>query len=502
MKNSGHELLRVIAHLTLPLLCVLAASQSIAEDLPTVPFADILADLEAAQQQISAGDTSLAEDHQPGGFAISTAAADPKRREFAEIESMVTQCNCDLESHHAATCPECDEAFSSRFHSRWFGGWIQQGVTLNPANPSNRSNAPVLFNDRSNDYQLNQLYLFLGKRAIADGYGWDWGGRVDLNFGTDSRFVTVPGLEENRDRTQRWNGENSLYGLSLPQAYAELATPLGPNGSTIRAGHFYSRAGFESFAAPENFFYSHSYSFSYGQPFTLTGVQWIAQTNRSAVSVAGTTGWDSFENDGETWAVQAGLSRRFNGDRTLISWTTLAGEDYTGIRDAGGSIDAPRVWTSGLLKHDFTNCLYYVLQADYGRQNDAVVILNPSNSTIGFDDGQWWGISQYMVYQYNDRWSTGLRVEWFRDEGNSRAGIPIEYSDGSPAFHGGDYFAITGGWNFRPIPDVLFRNEIRWDYSDVESNPGVPGGIAGIRPFNDRSDDNQLTIAFDLILLF
>ena len=56
----------------------------------------------------------------------------------------------------------------------------------------------------------------------------------------------------------------------MPQLYVEVAAPL-LNGVSLKAGHFYANMGYERVAAPDNFFYSHSYSFIFGEPFTFTG---------------------------------------------------------------------------------------------------------------------------------------------------------------------------------------------------------------------------------------
>ena len=46
-----------------------------------------------------------------------------------------------------------------------FYGYLDQGVTLNPDSPRDRTNGPVLSNYRSNDYQMNGLYM-VGERKI------------------------------------------------------------------------------------------------------------------------------------------------------------------------------------------------------------------------------------------------------------------------------------------------------------------------------------------------
>jgi hypothetical protein len=56
----------------------------------------------------------------------------------------------------------------------------------------------------------------------------------------------------------------------MPQAYVETNLPIG-KGLSVKVGHFYTLLGYEVVTAPDNFFYSHSYSMQYGEPFTHWG---------------------------------------------------------------------------------------------------------------------------------------------------------------------------------------------------------------------------------------
>lgn len=424
-----------------------------------------------------------------------------------EYESPDTDfvCESDLQTQYRDTCRILGDRCGFRFPSpAWrLGGWLQQGVTWNAAGPSNASNVPVLFNDRANGYQVNQLYLYLAREVCTDGLGWDLGGRVDVNFGTDSRFVTVPGLEEHENRTAKWNGEDAEYGIALPQAYVELGMPLGPYGSSFRVGHFYALGGYETFAAPDNFFYSHAYTYLYGEPFTFSGGMLLMKVSDTmSLGLAGTTGWDALDGNGDEWGVRLGLMKKSRDCRTTAAVTFHTGQDFTGINTAIGPQGAPRHWASLVVKRCLTEQLYYVFQSDYGYQDDAALLVDAGSNTIGFRPGQWWGINQYLIYDFHPCWSAGLRVEWFRDQDNTRVGVPVTFSPGGPAFDGQDYVGLTAGLHWKPHSNVLLRQEIRWDYSNVESNPNAPGVPAGVRPYNDRRDDNQLTVALDLILLF
>src|SRR5262245_50234994 len=83
-------------------------------------------------------------------------------------------------------------------------GWLDQGFTWNPDSPDNRFNFPMTFNDRSNEYQMNQFYLIAERAVKTDGCCWDFGGRVDVLYGTDYYFTTSVGWELEDDGTQKW----------------------------------------------------------------------------------------------------------------------------------------------------------------------------------------------------------------------------------------------------------------------------------------------------------
>ena len=53
------------------------------------------------------------------------------------------------------------------------GGWLAQSFTWNPYDPADRFNGPVTPTDRSNEYQMNELYGYIGKAANTEGCGWD-----------------------------------------------------------------------------------------------------------------------------------------------------------------------------------------------------------------------------------------------------------------------------------------------------------------------------------------
>ena len=168
------------------------------------------------------------------------------------------------------------------------GGWIEQGITFNNLNPEDRFNGPNVTNDRDKEYQLNQAWLYFDRPTNTGGCGWDFGGHVDVAYGTDWRFGQCFGLEPRFDNT------NSFYGLILPQFYGDVAV----NNLTIRIGHFATNTSLEKVPAVANFFYSHAYLMAgYFDPLLVTGLQGEYKIGDNWTAVGGINrGWMQFED--------------------------------------------------------------------------------------------------------------------------------------------------------------------------------------------------------------
>ncbi len=92
--------------------------------------------------------------------------------------------------------------------------------------------------------------------------------------------------------------ESGDYGSAIPQAYAEI----GIDYLKIKAGYFFTPIGYERVQAPKNFFYSHSYTQYYIEPFTHTGALATYDGFEDFTFYGGwTAGWDTaFEKVGDS----------------------------------------------------------------------------------------------------------------------------------------------------------------------------------------------------------
>jgi hypothetical protein len=370
------------------------------------------------------------------------------------------------------------------------GSWLDQGITFNQIGSRDRFNGPLAFNDRENEYQMNQFYLFAERKADNGGEGFAWGGRVDLLYGTDWRFVQSNGLETD------WNSER-FYGAALPQLYADFAW----NDFSVRLGHYYTILGYETAMAPDNFFYSHSYAYMYGEPVTHTGALVTYKLTDRLKLIGGIErGWNNWIDNNKQGEFLGGATLNSADERTSLAFALSSGTwDDAGLYN--------RTMYSLVFSHTFCSGVKYVIAHDLGVDNEAGLrqqIVTAPTFRSHRSDGRWYAIDQYLTYDISPCWSMGLRFEWFRDADGTRVG-----GIGSP--HGwelgpnipgnqigwlGDFYELTAGVHWTPRKNITFRPEIRWDWYNG------PGDGQGRLPYTTGTRRDQFTLGADLIVKF
>ncbi len=362
------------------------------------------------------------------------------------------------------------------------GGWANAGITYNAAGSDNGFNGPVTFGDRHSEVQLNQLNLFIQRAVATEGSNWDFGGRFDVMFGTDSIFTQaygVPGSDPgtgNPLNRGHWDlnflgsSTNRFYDLALPQAYGEAYIPIG-NGLNVKVGHFYTPIGYETVPAPDNFFYTHAYTMQFGEPFTHTGIlaNYAVDSNWAVVGGAltgsATGGWDgSFDQQLGNWGGLLGTTWTSNdkGTSANITGTYSATSEHSSNAWAMYSI---------VLKHNITDKTHLMVQHDHGFANS---VITPG----GIKDAQWYGVNTHLTYDVKDNLVAGLRGEWFRDQDGFRVGYPARTFAGVNT--GTSYYAVTAGVTYKPTAWLNLRPNVRYDWAD------------GSRPFGNNKQDQFL----------
>ncbi len=343
------------------------------------------------------------------------------------------------------------------------GGWASLGY---------HNNALPIFNNRPDEYQLHQAWVY-AEKAIDTSCGFDIGGRIDYIYGTDGPNTQAFGIANDHWDNDFDNGpDDSGYGHAIPQLYVEA----GYGDLSVKAGHFYTIIGYEVVAAPDNFFYSHAYTFNYSEPFTHTGALATYGLSDDLEVYGGYVfGWDSgFEDNGD--AFLGGASLTLNDD-VSITYATVAGRFGDGntnrILDDGPPV-VRGLGENGYM-HSIVTQVALTEKLQYIGQSD---LLTTENRT-GAKARETYGLNQYLIHTINDCVALGARFEWY----DAQTGI---FANDNV-----DMYALTLGVNYKPHANVLIRPEIRSDWVD-----GNPAEIL------ENDDDDQITFGIDTIFLF
>jgi hypothetical protein len=405
------------------------------------------------------------------------------------------------------------------FAKKWridTGGWLDQSYTQNFSSPSDHYNGPVTWEDRSNQYQLNELYLYTGRATDTSDSVMDLGFRVDALYGTSARFDTSAGLED------RINKSQTNYGLALPQAYIEGAW----NSIKVKMGHFISPVGYFTVGSYNNFFNTIPYTYQWGEPFTHTGMlaTWTA-TNNLVLGGGFTRGWDNSGNFNPNLgtlftATYSNLAKE--GDS--LAYVNMYSHEPNGGFQVGNGPSADgiypgkptfssRYFQTLVYSRPITDKITYVIQSDLGVQGNAA-----AGTANGHNVARWYGINQYAFYKVSNKVAWGFNYEWFRDEEGFRTGgfLPDYTNDtnggptrtrGYPLAAGGfagNFYQCTMGPRFNPVPNLVIRPNFRFDwYSGPNGTHVDPNTGANYRlPFDAGRRREQGLFVTDIVLVF
>jgi hypothetical protein len=295
--------------------------------------------------------------------------------------------------------------------------------------------------------------------VVTGGTNPTFGFRTDWILpGADYRFTLPRGLFNSQLTAD--NGQPALYGIDPVQFYAEAYIPTIAQGLDVKLGRFVCLFGIESIPAVDNVLASHDYLFIY-DPFTHTGAVAALKLNNA-------------------WTVEAGLvtgSDVFLGPEvnttfiSTIKWTPPTGRDSIwlsvilgkGRFDQERNFHNPQIFDMTYVRKLDTR-LTYSFEGLFGFTGDV-----PDTGTA-----YWFGLAQYLTYDFTPRLSGTVRLEFFDDAQGQRTGFK------------GLYTALTAGLNYRPRKDIILRPEIRYDDNDTT------------RPFEGRHD--LFTAAFDVLV--
>jgi len=363
-------------------------------------------------------------------------------------------------------------------------GWVETGFTGNVDSPEDNQNFSRLFDDRSNEFVMNQAVI-TAERALDPKVGFDWGFKLQFLFGTDARYIHSLGLLDHAMR-------NSLYQPDIPEIYLSLHLPIVTEGGIdLKLGKFVTLEGAETIDPRTNPFYSHSYIFNFAIPFNHTGALVTLYATKWLNLVAGVTRGvnTSIDDNNDAPAFHGGIGLHLNEEKFVVSAAT-----HIGPETPGNDHDL-RYLNTITATWKITDKLTSITDLNYTHDDGA--------------DASAYGAAQYLTYSINDKITAKIRGEIWRDDKGFYAAQfadphdPMRGLAGEPVIDprtvGGGrttYGGLTIGLDIKPpVPKPLsaltIRPELRVDHS-----------FSDTRPFNDSSDDTIFTAAIDVIVTF
>lgn len=327
-----------------------------------------------------------------------------------------------------------------------------------------------------NAVMLNQADLTIERDMINLAKGdWDFGFALETGYGRDDFFTHSNGILDQHNKQAALNngqGTGNDDQLDLLQANVELGIPVG-TGITVEAGKFFSLLGVEKIDPTQNLFYTHSYAFSYGTPYTMTGI--LGAYTFSDPSTAQTT------------TITAGITRGWNQS------TDDNNGDPDGVfqlKNKSGSFDwmlAMTIGPEGTLDYGPSDDTHWWIVPE-GSFTFRIADLSVTGDILygdAADLSQWFSIAAYAKYQIDPHLAFGTRLEFYHDGRGVTTGI------------GGtdiNYWEITVGATVTPMPDSPYlgtfaiRPEIRFDDAD--------------QPAFDFTKRNEVTASMDIYYRF
>jgi hypothetical protein len=336
-------------------------------------------------------------------------------------------------------------------------GWTDVSFT---ASSDRDSNLPMGFNFRANEFLLQQNWLRIERPVVTSGTTEPSFGFLSDTIlpGSDYRFTLARGLFSGQLTAN--HGQPNLYGIDPIQFYAEAYFPTVAQGLDLKFGHYFAQYGVEANDAPSNALLSHSYTFIY-DPFTHTGVLGTLKLSDAwSVQAGACLGSDVFIDPVDQPTGIGSIKWTASGGRDSLLFSFIAGP---GRFNQSRNFHNPEIFDL-VYTHKFNPRLNYSLESLYGFTTNV-----PEIGTAN-----WFGIVNYLTYDFTGRLSGTARLEFFDDPQGQRTTFP------------GLYSALTTGLSFRPCSSIVFRPEVRYDYNNQA------------RPFENRH--GLFTAAADIII--
>jgi len=357
-------------------------------------------------------------------------------------------------------------------------GYAEGGYFHDFSAPDSPSPTYIGYNSFENTVVLNKISLNIERTVDPAKKAFDLGFHGEAIYGADAAFIHSNGMMDMQTGRYQWD---------VLQAYLDVTIPDLP--VRLRVGKWIELAGFEHFSAniygafgdPARALYSYSYQFLYAEPGTQTGALATFMISPQWTVDAGfTRGWNQSTRDANGSLDFLGRVTFAASDKTSIIFVMTEGPEFpTGVGKNLPPGDGSDWWTALdlVITHKATDRLGLGLGFDY--------VGSPHIPSLSDGAKHWGGVSGYVSYATDPRFTLNTRLEWYKDAADG-------FSTGAPVT--ANCCVATVGMAIKPFSEVpifshiLFRPEVRYDHSD--------------RPVFDGGHQNQLTFSVDALFTF
>ncbi len=287
-------------------------------------------------------------------------------------------------------------------------GWVDPGGNISSSTRRPAGNAPIGYAYTPNTVQLDQAVVYVERTPdTVQTDHIDWGFRVAGIYGENYRYTTSYGLA-----SSQLLKHNNVNGYDFPMVYGEVFIPQILNGLMIRVGRYISLPDIEAQLAPNNYMYTHSFTYTYDN-YTNTGVQGTLAITKNLILQLGI----SDGTEAPLWHLS---SRATN---LLPNNALYGGTSF--MKDPGA-------------QPTFTGCVRYSFND--GNDNIQPCANGINRGNWGYNNLQWYGVTYY--HKFNDHWHVSLESYY-------------EYQRGVPNANNAQALAIYQGGGTPFSPSIL-----------------------------------------------
>ena len=345
-------------------------------------------------------------------------------------------------------------------------GWLNGGFNLSTNQNQPGGNAPIGYAYTPNTVQLDQAVLYIERVPdTVQKDHVDWGFRVSALYVENYRYTNSYGV-----LSDQFNGRNQINGFDFPMVYGELYVPQVAEGLMFRFGRYISVPDIEAQLAPNNYTYTHSFTYTVDN-YTNTGLlTTLAVTKNVMVQFGIDTGTET-----PLW---------MHGRTLANPMPNPLYPNNTMLQDPGNQLS-------------FAACIR--LTSDSGNDSFYPCVDGINDGAWGYNNLQWHGFTYY--HKFNEYWHLAFEAYWLSENGvpnlqnpNAQAifaggGTPfspqyVAFNPPNQAFCAdanalsctANSYAILAYLNYSPdkMNNFTFRPEIYDDPNGWRTGTGVP----------------------------